>query len=220
LNARSLINDELAQCSSLAELRTIRRRWTKQLAGASPDDVVAIAQQVEPRFIGYELVLHHPEALAVIDRPAAERIAGVLASWGEVDAFGSLLAGPAWLRGRIEDEDVLAWARSHDRWWRRASLVATTALNTLSRGGRGDTKRTITICNELVRDHDDMVVKALSWALRSLIWHDRAAVAGFLEDHQGVVAARVRREVLSKLQTGRKAPRRLTAPKQIVGNNK
>jgi 3-methyladenine DNA glycosylase AlkD len=210
VDASSLTSDELTRCSSLVELRAVRQRWTRQLAATAPDEVLTVAQRVEPRFVGYELILNHPAALAAIDRSAAERMAGVLASWGDVDAFGSLLAGPAWLRGRIEDEDVLAWARSHYRWWRRASLVATTALNTPSRGGRGDTKRTIAICHELVRDRDDMVIKALSWALRSLIWHDRAAVEAFLEDHESVVAARVRREVLSKLQTGLKAPRKST----------
>jgi hypothetical protein len=49
-----------------------------------------------------------------------------------------------------------------------------------------------------------MVVKALSWALRALVEWDRAAVAGFLKEHDATVAARVKREVATKLRTGRK----------------
>ena len=59
----------------------------------------------------------------------------------------------------------------------------------------------------LVPDYDDMVVKGLSWALRELVPWDREAVARFLEEHDGVLAARVKREVRNKLETGLKNPR-------------
>ena len=55
-----------------------------------------------------------------------------------------------------------------------------------------------------------MVVKALSWALRALTVHDPEAVRAFLADHD--VAARVRREVTNKLETGLKQPRARPAP--------
>jgi 3-methyladenine DNA glycosylase AlkD len=50
-----------------------------------------------------------------------------------------------------------------------------------------------------------MVVKALSWALRSLIAWDRKAVAKFLAEHDSDLAPRVKREVRTKLRTGRKS---------------
>ena len=84
------------------------------------------------------------------------------------------------------------------------ALVTTTGLNARSRGGRGDTDRTLTLCAALVADRDDMVVKAMSWALRDLIWHDAEAVRRFVEEHD--VAPRVRREVTNKLETGLKHP--------------
>jgi len=49
-----------------------------------------------------------------------------------------------------------------------------------------------------------MVVKALSWALRSLVEWDREAVSSFLAEHQDTLASRVKREVGTKLRTGRK----------------
>jgi 3-methyladenine DNA glycosylase AlkD len=59
-----------------------------------------------------------------------------------------------------------------------------------------------------VDDPDDMVVKALSWALRELVVHDPEAVCGFLEEHEDRLAARVKREVRNKLTTGLKNPKR------------
>jgi 3-methyladenine DNA glycosylase AlkD len=56
----------------------------------------------------------------------------------------------------------------------------------------------------VVADRDDMVVKAVSWALRSLLEWDRVAVANFLKEHDAALAARIKREVSNKLRTGRK----------------
>jgi 3-methyladenine DNA glycosylase AlkD len=124
-----------------------------------------------------------------------------------VDSFARTLSGPAWLHGQVSDALIHRWARSEDHWWRRAALVSTVALNVRSRGGTGDVPRTLAVCRLLVDDHDDMVVKALSWALRELVAHDPEAVRAFLGAHDEVLAARVKREVTNKLTTGLKNPR-------------
>ena len=59
-----------------------------------------------------------------------------------------------------------------------------------------------------MNDRDDMVVKAMSWALRELVVHDPEAVQAFLDEYEDELAARVKREVKNKLQTGLKNPRR------------
>jgi 3-methyladenine DNA glycosylase AlkD len=64
------------------------------------------------------------------------------------------------------------------------------------------------VCRLLVDDHDDVVVKAMSWALRELVPHDPDAVRAFVSEYEGVLAARVKREVRDKLETGLKNPKR------------
>ncbi len=61
------------------------------------------------------------------------------------------------------------------------------------------------MCRLLIDDRDDLVVKALSWALREVVVHDAAAVQAVLDRLRGHVAARVQREVGNKLTTGLKA---------------
>jgi 3-methyladenine DNA glycosylase AlkD len=85
--------------------------------------------------------------------------------------------------------------------------VSTVALNNKARGGSGDTDRTLMICDMLVEDRDDMVVKALSWALRELSKRDPEAVRKFMQENKRRLAPRVTREVNNKLQTGLKNPR-------------
>jgi 3-methyladenine DNA glycosylase AlkD len=85
-------------------------------------------------------------------------------------------------------------------------LVSTVALNIRSHGGMGDTPRTLAVCEQLVADHEDMIIKAMSWALRALSVHDPEAVRRFLADHEAELAARIKREVRNKLETGLKNP--------------
>jgi 3-methyladenine DNA glycosylase AlkD len=160
------------------------------------------------RSMAYELIRDHRAAFQSIGEAELEEFGQGINSWWTVDAFARTLSGPAWLKGQVPDELFDKWAHSDDLWWRRAALVSTVALNLRSHGGYGDVPRTLAVCRLLVDDHEDMVVKALSWALRELVVHDRQAVEVFLREHEHVLAGRVKREVGSKLRTGLKNPRR------------
>jgi 3-methyladenine DNA glycosylase AlkD len=143
-----------------------------------------------------------------LDEKQLEQFGSGIASWEDVDTFACYLAGPAWRQHQVADTVIQRWAHSADRWWRRAALVSTVPLNNKARGGSGDTDRTLQICSLLLSDRDDMVVKAMSWALRELSRRDPQAVRNFLMEHEGVLAARVVREVRNKLSTGLKNPRK------------
>ena len=152
-----------------ATMRGIRRRWSRTLRAESGSSIIALARRLAPegfwpRFIGYELILFHPTAPGVITPADLTALGRGLADWASVDCFGCYVAGPAWREGRIPTSLIRRWARSTDRWQRRAALVATVPLNLAARGGTGDANRTLEICRLLIADRDDMVVKALSWA--------------------------------------------------------
>jgi 3-methyladenine DNA glycosylase AlkD len=164
----------------------------------------------QERAVAFELVQSHPGAFAMLTRTRVEALGAGLADWGSVDLFGVTIAGPAWRDGRISDATVHSWTKSSDRWRRRLALVATVRLNTPARGASGDARRTLAVCRRLVADRDDMVVKAMSWALRELAKRDPAAVTRFLAAEGDRLAARVRREVANKLSTGLKNPRATT----------
>jgi DNA alkylation repair enzyme len=190
------MNAELRGLSdwSVAALRKTRRRWSATLHQSAADEVLSLGLELLERFnhrwIAYELILFHPGAFSLVTPVLVERLAGQLGSWGDVDQFGVLVAGPAWRAGQIDDGVVHAWASRPDRWWRRAALVATVPLNVRSQGGRGDIPRTLAVCELLLDDRDDIVVKALSWALRELVVHDPDAVARFLAANAEQLARR------------------------------
>jgi 3-methyladenine DNA glycosylase AlkD len=179
---------------------------------ASPEYVLAFARQLlfthGHRWQAYEMIQAHKAAFHSLGADELEELGQGINSWWKVDSFARTLSGPVWRSGQVSDELIFKWAKSPDFWWRRAALVSTVAFNIRSQGGKGDVPRTLAICQILVADHEDMVVKALSWALRELVYFDPQAVEGFIQEHEHVLAGRVRREVGSKLHTGLKNPRR------------
>jgi 3-methyladenine DNA glycosylase AlkD len=192
-------------------VRAIRRRVSRELKQAPVACVLDLARELKEThghgWVAYELIRKHGAAFRSLGEAELEALGQGMDSWSSVDSFARTLSGPAWLHGQVSDALIHRWARSEDRWWRRAALVSTVALNVRSRGGTGDVPRTLAVCRLLVEDHDDMVVKALSWALRELVAHDPEAVRAFLGGHDEVLAARVKREVTNKLTTGLKSPR-------------
>jgi 3-methyladenine DNA glycosylase AlkD len=198
---------------SIDAIRVVRRRYSAALAEAPASSVVDVADALliggtsAERLVGTELLVARPDAIRRLRSSDVEKWARGLDDWGSIDMYGVTVAGAAWREGCVPDRHVMRWAGSADRWRRRLALVATVPLNSRARGGQGDTARTLRVCAALVDDRDDMVVKALSWALRELSKRDPRSVAAFLREHELRLASRVRREVKTKLETGRKVAR-------------
>lgn len=191
-------------------LRAIIGDYKRRLKDESAPFLLELAQVligmqiVECRALAYELVGGHRAAREALNLKTIESLGRGMDNWACVDRFCCTLVGTAWREGRISDAAILRWSRSKDLWWRRAAVVATVPLNMKSRGGTGDTSRTLMICELLLEDREAMIQKAISWALRELVRWDRAAVEGFLDEYQTMLPALVRREVRRKLDTGKK----------------
>jgi DNA alkylation repair enzyme len=176
-----------------APVRNVRRRLSRELRNAPVETILHVADTLidrdgpADRFVAYELIAAHAAVMAGLGP-------------GRVRRLG---------RGLVSDAEIGRWATSPNRWWRRAAVLSTVALNSLRvAGGRGDPRRTLNICRLVRHDHDPMVVKALSWALRALAKRAPDAVRDFLSTEGTAIPALVRREVSNKLTTGRKkAPR-------------
>jgi len=190
--------------------RKVRKELSKELKGSTPSDIVRISKKLvdtgifECQQVAYELLDSNKKALYSLTTEDLEDLRKGLDNWISVDTYSAWLAGVAWRDGRLQDEVIERWAGSDNKWERRTAVVCTIALNQKARGGTGDVNRTLWVCEMVSADRDDMVAKALSWALRELSKVDREAVADFMERHEDVLPKRVKREVFTKLRTGKK----------------
>jgi hypothetical protein len=131
MNAAALVEEIEARVEGMPvrdaqALRALRREYSKRIAAVPARDVVKIAAALivhrrVPRFIGDELVASRADALRAIDLSQLERLGSGMSGWDEVDCFSCYLSGPTWREGQIKDKAIEEWARSRNRWWRRAA---------------------------------------------------------------------------------------------------
>jgi 3-methyladenine DNA glycosylase AlkD len=158
----------------------------------------------ECQSIAFERIGRDQRLLQAITRRDLNALAKNLDNWASVDLFSVGIYGVLWGRGLVTDQDIKGLLDSGNHWERRIAVVSTVALNLRSRGGTGDTPRTLWVCETVVKDRHDMIQKALSWALRELSKRDWEAVIDFMEKHESSLARRVVREVTHKLDFGTK----------------
>ena len=210
IRARLLLLSE----KNTQSIRAVRREFSNRLSNAPSDFVFQLTllllknEKTVPRFFAYELVQHHRLARHSLNSRKLKLLGEGIDSWTAVDTFACYLSGPAWRERQVPDSLIAGWARSRNLWWRRAAVVSTVPLNNKARGGQGDAIRTLAICNLVVDDREEMVVKALSWSLRELAKRDRRSVKNFLDEKHTHLSPRVVREVNNKLKTGLKSPRK------------
>lgn len=127
-----------------------------------------------------------------------------LDNWASVDHYSVGIYGVLWGKGVVKDHHIDKLLESDNFWDRRVAVVSTVALNLKSRGGTGDTAKTIGVCERVVDERHDMIQKALSWALRELSKRDKQSVINFMNSYESRLAKRVIREVRHKLDFGTK----------------
>jgi 3-methyladenine DNA glycosylase AlkD len=195
---------------SAAQIRMVEKKWITILYDFTSDQWVELCIQLtqngvfECQILAYEFLWKNKNALRSLSYEQILVLGATLDNWASTDAYSTMIAGWHWREGTLPDTQILEWLKSKNHWMRRVAVVCTIPLNLRSKGGTGDPKRTFMVCRKAVNDRDDMVVKALSWALRELSKTAKRAVEDFLMEYSEQLHPRVRREVSAKLETGRK----------------
>lgn len=191
-------------------VKLVLKELQKQTKNLGNQQKLALIKQLidqnvfEMQQLAFEYLQSEKNLYKSVTKEYIESIEENLDNWISVDYFGAIVVGCAWRENLISTEKVKQYLMSENFWTRRVAVVATISLNQKARGGRGDSKRTLEICELVIDDHQEMVVKALSWALRELAKIDKDPVAEFITEHSNRLNKRVLREVRSKIETGLK----------------
>ncbi len=199
---------------TVPDLRTLVKATRLDLRKAGPAYVIDVALALveggtfEGRQVGYELVAGHKATMASLTPEQLEKLGQGNDNWASVDTFSCLITGILWLHGRLADSVFENWVRSNNLWWRRTAVVSTTPLNQKSKGGTGDFRRTLAMVGPVQHEKHPMIWKAVSWALRNLVQWDKNRVTAYVDAHENVLPAAVKREVRKKIETGVKNPQK------------
>jgi 3-methyladenine DNA glycosylase AlkD len=104
-----------------------------------------------------------------------------LSSWADHDGLVHYLIGPMIASEPVRAKNVFGWAKSPNRWRRRAACVA------LIRGARAKMffPEIIRLSDSLLADKDDMVRKGLGWLLRETAKYDAKKTLPYLMKIRG-----------------------------------
>ena len=99
-----------------------------------------------------------------------------ISSWADHDGLVHYLIAPMVAAQPVRAKAVFRWARSPDRWHRRAACVA------LIRGARAKMffPQIVKLSSSLLADEDDMVQKGLGWLLRETAKFDARRTVPYL----------------------------------------
>jgi len=192
------------------DIKQLIREIKRQYPDWSASDWISLCKSLvatdvfEGQVLAFEMIGRDRNLLDALEFRDLSELGRNLDNWASVDHYTVGIFGVLWGRGVVQDKHIEALLESDNFWERRVAVVSTVALNLKSRGGKGDTLRTIAVCERVVDDHHDMIQKALSWALRELSKRDRDAVLNFMERYENRLANRVLREVNHKLEFGTK----------------
>ena len=187
----------------LKELKKHTKKWT-------PNEKLGLSKELiatnifECQQLAYEFLGNDKKTMKTLSEKDIDDLGKNLDNWLSVDYYAALFVGYAWRNKVIGNDKIKGYFKNDDFWIRRIALVATVALNQKARGGEGDPKQTIEICQLAVDDHQSMMVKAMSWALRELAKRDSKPVADFIDKYESRLHKMVVREVRNKLDTGTK----------------
>jgi 3-methyladenine DNA glycosylase AlkD len=120
-----------------------------------------------------------------------------ISSWADHDGLVHYLIGPMVAAKPARAKAVFRWAKSPNRWHRRAACVA------LIRGARAKMffPEIQKLSNSLLADEDDMVQKGLAWLLRETAKYDAKRTVPYLMTIRNVAPRLVLRTACETLPT-------------------
>ncbi len=192
------------------KLKILLKEMKQQSKNYSPREKIELAKLLvnteffECQQMAYEYLGKDKKALIELNETDIDELGQNLDNWVSVDYYAGFIVGYAWRTGVLSTAKIKSYLRSDDHWIRRIAVVSTVALNQKARGGTGDSDRTLEICRLVVDDHQEMITKALSWALRELAKVEAKPVAGFIQTYENRLHKRVLREVKHKIDFGTK----------------
>jgi 3-methyladenine DNA glycosylase AlkD len=172
---------------TLPQLRQIHQKYTKEIQNLNCPDVLKLAQKFYRTHIEEDVItgnfilsLH----LDCLDMPAKsnylDQISRHLISWSTVDDFTGKIIQPLLLKNPRSTLKLLRqWNQSSQFWQQRVSLVAFTRK--VGESGRF-TSEALKFCENFINTDQDLLRKAIGWALKDLLRGDKKTVLAYVKN--------------------------------------
>jgi 3-methyladenine DNA glycosylase AlkD len=178
-----------------------RERWSVDDAAAFADSLIT-DRYLEVKSVGIEVLARYRHAFAPrLLRLWKRWLAGNhSANWATTDAMCGSLIGPLLIRHPALAEQMRSWSRHRNMWVRRASMVG---LIPLARKGAA-LDALYDIAWTLHRDEEDLIQKAVGWALREGGKTDMARLERYLRKNGPAIPRTTLRYAIERFPEARR----------------
>jgi 3-methyladenine DNA glycosylase AlkD len=190
--------------------RTLAKTWLKEHRGITDAEFFAVVGSLfrgkshEEKTLASILLAYHSSGRKAVRPTQLDAWLDQLVGWAEIDSLCTIFTAEEILANRREWERFIAALARHENInKRRAALVFLTAPLRRSEDKRLAELGFKTI-EVLKSERAIIITKAVSWLLRSMIAHNKRAVAAYIKENHRSLPAIAVRETTRKIATGRK----------------
>ena len=179
-----------------------RADWSIDDAMAFADALI-VDRHLEAKAVGIEVVARYrrqftPRLLAAWKRWLARNHS---ANWATTDAICGMLIGPLLLQHPRLSARMRGWSSDRNMWVRRASMVGL-----IQQARRGDSLDLVYgIAKRLHADGEDLIQKAVGWALREAGKTDMPRLERYLRANGAAIPRTTLRYAIERLPPARRA---------------
>jgi 3-methyladenine DNA glycosylase AlkD len=201
--------------TSMPAIRKIAKGFVRESPAMTRRDLVRLVKNLwaepvhECRMAAVELLKLRPDLLGRQDARLLEGMIRESKTWALVDGLATTVVGDLVVRYSDMNEVLDEWARDHDFWIRRSTLLA--LLNPLRAGG-GDFERFGRYADTMLEDKEFFIRKAIGWVLRETSKKRPDLVYEWLAPRAGRASGLTVREAVKYLPA--------TQAEEIVASNK
>jgi 3-methyladenine DNA glycosylase AlkD len=195
------VGTDRVRAMARAIARVHRDAWTLDEALAFADILIR-DRHLEVKGMGVEVVacyrrVFRPRALATWKRWLAR---GDAANWATTDAICGMLIGPLLVGYPDLAPRVATWSRDRSLWVRRASIVSLIGL-----ARKGQALGTLYgVARTLHPDREDLIQKAVGWALREAGKADQPRLERYLRAHGPAIPRTTLRYAIERFPPARR----------------
>jgi len=179
-----------------------RDRWSVDDAMALADTLIA-DRFLEAKSVGIEVVARYQKHFtpSLLNRWKRWLADGHSANWATTDTICGALIGPLLLRFPEKADQMARWSKHRNLWVRRASIVG---LIPLARRGQA-LDRLYAIARRLHPDDEDLIQKAVGWALREAGKADMARLERYLRANGPAIPRTTLRYAIERFPPAKRA---------------
>lgn len=193
-------------------IRKIAKEWLKKNKEVSDKDFLDLLQALwkqpifELRSLAQELLMAHKKFLKQFNWKIGEAWLNDVNNWAHCDVLSTQILGFLVLWDKSHLRSLKSYLRKSGKWYRRAAIVS---LIQIIRKREIRPEEVLKMIDQIKKDQDPMIQKAISWVLREMIRPGfKKEVGVYLNQNRNILATYVVREVNNKLRTGLKSGKR------------